>query len=107
MKNSRELALPLLYKDVSLNSESAVRKYCRSTQTDPALALLVKSFSIASSATPQDTSSNHHDFLTGIHHALKLMVSLTDLRIRLVEQPPYQKRHWYVPVRFCFNQPSF
>lgn len=94
MKISRELALPLLYRDVSLDSESAVRQYCRTIENDPALALLVKSFSIASSATPQDLSSNHHDFLAGVHYALKSMVSLTDLRIRLVEQPPYQQRHW-------------
>lgn len=93
-RKTRELVLPLLYRDVSLASESAVRQYCRTIENDPALALLVKSFSIASSATPQDVSSDHHDFLAGIHHALKCMVSLADLRIRLVEQPPYQQRHW-------------
>lgn len=91
---SREIALPLLYGSVSLTSEDAVRQFCNSVQNDPSLGLLVKSFSIASSATPQDESSNHHDFLAGIHSALKNMASLTDLSVRLIEQPPYQQRHW-------------
>ncbi|KAH7339030.1 hypothetical protein B0J17DRAFT_659516 [Rhizoctonia solani] len=90
----RELVIPLLYRNVSLFTENAVRGYCRSIKNDPTLGLLVKSFSIASSATPQDVSSDRHAFLQGIHHALKCMSSLTHLSICLVEKPPYQQRHW-------------
>ncbi|CAE6509130.1 unnamed protein product [Rhizoctonia solani] len=90
----RDLAIPMLYRNISLFTESAVRQYCKSVGNDSSLALLVKSFSIASSATPQDGSLDHHDFLLGVHHALKRMSSLTDLSICLVEKPPYQQRHW-------------
>ncbi|CAE6502639.1 unnamed protein product [Rhizoctonia solani] len=90
----RELVIPLLYRNVCLFTEDAVRRYSRSIKNDPMLALLVKSFSIISSATPQDVSSDRHAFLHDIHHALKCMSSLTDLSICLVEKPPYQQRHW-------------
>ncbi|CAE6532700.1 unnamed protein product [Rhizoctonia solani] len=90
----RDLVIPLLYHNVSLFTESAVRQYCWSIENNPGLALLVQSFSIASAATPRDISSDHHGFLLGIHHALKCMSSLTDLSICLVEKPPYQQRHW-------------
>ncbi|CAE6474263.1 unnamed protein product [Rhizoctonia solani] len=93
MKISRELATPLLYQNVSLFTESAVRQYCRSIENNPKLALLVQSFSIASSATPQDVSSQL-TFLHEIHSALKRMSSLTELSIFLDEKPPYQQRHW-------------
>ncbi|KAF8594638.1 hypothetical protein BDV93DRAFT_529196 [Ceratobasidium sp. AG-I] len=90
----RAIALPLLYESVSLIREDSVRQFCKNVQNDSSLGLLVKSFSIASTATPQDESSSHTDFLAGINSALMNMVSLTDLSIRLVEQPPYQRRHW-------------
>ncbi|KAJ1302841.1 hypothetical protein OPQ81_003144 [Rhizoctonia solani] len=90
----RDLVIPLLYRSVSLFTESAVRQYCRSIENEPELALLVKSFTIGSSATPRDISSDHHGFLLSIHHALKCMPFLTDLSICLVEKPPYQQRHW-------------
>ncbi|CAE6477433.1 hypothetical protein ACGC1H_007624 [Rhizoctonia solani] len=90
----RNLVTPMLYCNISLFTESAVRQYCKSIEKDSKLALLVKSFSIASSATPQNVSSDHHGFLLGIHHVLKCMSSLTDLSICLVEKPPYQQRHW-------------
>jgi hypothetical protein len=87
------VVLPLLYHTVFLASEDSVRQYTRTLSTDPSLAPLVQSFSIASSASPSG-ESDHHDFLAGINSALKNMVSLTNLSIRLVEQPPYQQRHW-------------
>ncbi|KDN39335.1 hypothetical protein RSAG8_08852, partial [Rhizoctonia solani AG-8 WAC10335] len=90
----RGLVIPILYRNISLFTESALRRYCKSIKNDSKLALLVKSFSITSSATPQNVSSDHHGFLLGIHEALKCMSSLTDLSICLVEEPPYQQRHW-------------
>ncbi|KAG8739482.1 hypothetical protein FRC10_005578 [Ceratobasidium sp. 414] len=90
-RQCRELALPLLYRSVLLARERSVRQFCQSVENNPSLAGLVRSFSIASSASPSD---EHQEFLEGIHGALKNMVNLTDLSVRLVEQPPYQKRHW-------------
>ena len=104
-KISRGLVIPMLYRSISLFTESAVRQYCKSVENDSNLALLVKSFSIASSATPQNVSCDHHDFLLGIHHVLKCMSSLTNLSIRLVEKPPYQQRHWYALSFFYYSRP--
>ncbi|CAE6454049.1 unnamed protein product [Rhizoctonia solani] len=98
----RGLVIPILYRNISLFTESALRRYCKSIKNDSKLALLVKSFSITSSATPQNVSSDHHGFLLGIHEALKCMSSLTDLSICLVEEPPYQQRHWCV---YSFSRP--
>ncbi|KAG9083805.1 hypothetical protein FRC07_013814, partial [Ceratobasidium sp. 392] len=90
-RQCREIALPLLYRSVFLTRERSVRRFCQTVENDSGLARLVQSFSIASSASPEE---EHQGFLEGIHAALKNMVSLTDLSIRLIEQPPYQQRHW-------------
>ncbi|KAG8722316.1 hypothetical protein FRC08_004154 [Ceratobasidium sp. 394] len=90
-RQCRELALPVLYRSVFLTRERSVRQFCQTVENNAGLARLVRSFSIASSASPSD---EHQEFLEGIHGALKSMVNLTDLSIRLIEQPPYQKRHW-------------
>ncbi|QRV95134.1 hypothetical protein RhiJN_23152 [Ceratobasidium sp. AG-Ba] len=87
----REITLPFLYRTVSLCREQSVRQFCRTLEKGIDLARLVDSFSIASSASPDD---EYPEFLHGIHVALKNMVFLTDLSIRLIEQPPYQNRHW-------------
>ena len=97
--------MPFLYESVTLVREDSVRQFCNSVQNDSSLGLLVKSFSIASSATPKDEASCHIDFLAGINYALMGMVTLTDLSIRLIEQPPYQQRHWYA-VSFIFASRS-
>ncbi|KAG8779997.1 hypothetical protein FRC12_023597 [Ceratobasidium sp. 428] len=90
-RQCRELALPLLYHSVFLTRERSVRQFCQTVENDSGLAGFVQSFSIASSASPKD---EHRTYLERIHGALKSMVSLTELSIRLIEQPPYQQRHW-------------